>query len=119
VETLQEQISQSESNLAAQKEVTQNQVQAATVEAIHKAKLSHLEMLANTTGMDLEEMDTGQFFVLSSQGYSDLPECVTSGRLKTGNFKKQFQTFCLQQLRTQRCVNTGLIIFSGIHYLCS
>ncbi len=59
VKTLQEQITQSESNLAAQKEVTEAQVQSAVAEAIQSAKREHLELLAGDTGMDLDEMDTG------------------------------------------------------------
>ena len=60
IHTLQEQIKQSEMNLAAQKEVTRAQVEGATFEAIQSAKREHLELLANDTGMDLEEMDTGR-----------------------------------------------------------
>lgn len=60
IKTLQEQITQSESNLAAQKEVTEAQVQSAVAEAIQGAKREHLELLAGDTGMDLDEMDTGK-----------------------------------------------------------
>ena len=60
IHTLQEQIKQSEMNLAAQKEVTRAQVEGATFEAIQSAKREHLELLASDTGMDLEEMDTGR-----------------------------------------------------------
>ena len=56
--TLQEQISQSESNLAAQQTVTMEQAKLQSNEAIRKAKWEHLELLASDTGIDLEEMET-------------------------------------------------------------
>ena len=59
VTTLEEQIHQSESNLAAQKEVTETQIKDCVGEAIQSAKREHLELLAGDTSMDLEEMDTG------------------------------------------------------------
>ena len=57
-ETLQEQITQSESNLAAQQTVTMEQTRLQSEEAIRKAKWEHLELLAADTGMDLEEIET-------------------------------------------------------------
>ena len=56
--TLQEQITQSESNLAAQQTVTMEQARLQSNEAIRKAKWEHLELLASDTGIDLEEMET-------------------------------------------------------------
>ena len=56
--TLKEQITQSESNLAAQQTVTMEQTKIQSEEAIRKAKWEHLELLAADTGMDLEEMET-------------------------------------------------------------
>ena len=55
--TLQEQITQSESNLAAQQTVTMDQAKLQSNEAIRKAKWEHLELLASDTGIDLEEME--------------------------------------------------------------
>jgi hypothetical protein len=43
-----------------QKEVTGAQVQTISIEAIQAAKREHLELLAADTGIDLEEMDTGE-----------------------------------------------------------
>ena len=59
IHAFQEQIRQSESNLAAQKEVTSAQMEETNFDAIQRAKREHLELLANDTGMDLDEMDTG------------------------------------------------------------
>ena len=55
---MQEQITQSESNLAAQQTVTMEQTRLQSEEAIRKAKWEHLELLAADTGMDLEEIET-------------------------------------------------------------
>ena len=56
--TIQEQITQSEANLAAQQTVTMEQAKMLTDEAIRKAKWEHLELLASDTGMNLEEIES-------------------------------------------------------------
>ena len=56
--TIQEQITQSEANLAAQQTVTMEQAKVLTDEAIRKAKWEHLELLASDTGMNLEELES-------------------------------------------------------------
>jgi len=57
-ETLRKQITESESNLAAQQTVTHDQTKLLSAEAIRKARWEHLELLANDTGLDLEEVET-------------------------------------------------------------
>ena len=57
-DTLKQQISESESNLAAQQSVTMDQTKVLGSEAVKKARWEHLELLASDTGLDLEEMDT-------------------------------------------------------------
>ena len=57
-DTLRDQVSESESNLAAQQSVTMEQTKMLSSEAVRKARWEHLELLANDTGLDLEEMET-------------------------------------------------------------
>ena len=64
--TIQEQITQSESNLAAQQTVTLEQAKLQSDEAISKAKWEHLELLAADTGVDLEEMETVLYPIIES-----------------------------------------------------
>lgn len=56
--TLTEQISQSESNLAAQKKVTDERVGELAIEAVRKAKWEHLELLSGDTGISLDELES-------------------------------------------------------------
>lgn len=64
--TIQEQITQSESNLAAQQTVTMEQTKLQSDEAISKAKWEHLELLSADTGVDLEEMETVIYPIIES-----------------------------------------------------
>ena len=54
---LQEQIKQSEQNLAAQKLVMDDQIKEMTNSTIRKSRLEHLELLSHDTGVSLNEID--------------------------------------------------------------
>ena len=57
IETMKEQINQSEQNLTAQRKVTEEQVHQMTEETIRKSRLEHLESLAQECGINLKELE--------------------------------------------------------------
>ena len=58
-----------------QKDVTGAQVQTISLEAIQAAKREHLELLAGDTGIDLEEMDTGELLETADSCLNDRLIC--------------------------------------------
>ena len=57
IDTMKEQIYQSEQNLIAQRKVTEDQVQQMTEDTIRKSRQEHLESLAQESGMSLKELE--------------------------------------------------------------
>lgn len=55
---LRDQITQSESNLSAQHQVTTAQIETATQDTLKKSRWEHLNLLAGDTGIDMEELET-------------------------------------------------------------
>lgn len=57
IDTMKEQVYQSEQNLIAQRKVTEDQVQQMTEDTIRKSRQEHLESLAQESGMSLKELE--------------------------------------------------------------